>query len=145
MRVTIVVEDKTVTVDGMTAYLGDFDWSPFADVHAVQANLERDRAEVEFASIDPDGDGPLPAYKPANEIISRQAFAERFALIMDAYMAAPKGRIAPNIPGAQAAAQSAQPSEDVDALKARIADLERMVSAHNEAFQQLDKIAGDGQ
>ncbi len=149
MRVSIIVDDRRVIVDGMATYLMDFDWQPFSDVHAVQADIAKDRAEIEFKTIDPDGDGPLPAYKPPNEIVRATAFAERFGSILEAFAVAPKGAVSQP---SQHPANAPAPSADISALEARLAELEarnaelqRMVGAHNEAFQQLDKIAGDGQ
>lgn len=151
MRVSIIVDEKRVTVGGRVAYLHEFDWSPFAEVHAVQANLGKDRAEIEYKTIDPDGDGPLPATRKPNELISGQEFADRFGAIMEAFTAAPHGTVRqreqpshnrkPDAPSAEVSALEAR----LAALEASNAELQRMVRAHNEAFQQLDKIAGDGQ
>lgn len=89
MRITIVPPDKAVKVEGVRKKLVDFDWTPFADVHAVQADIANNRAEVEFRAIDPDGPGPLPSVKPPNELIDAVAFQERFGAIIAAFDAAP--------------------------------------------------------
>ena len=89
MKITIVPPDKAVKVESVRKKLVDFDWSPFDEIHAVQANIERNRAEIEYRLIDPDGDGPLPATKKPNELIDAVAFQERFGAIIAAFDAAP--------------------------------------------------------
>lgn len=89
MKITIVPPDKVVKVEGVRKKLPDFDWSPFDEIHAVQANIERNRAEIEYRLIDPDGDGPLPATKKPNELIDAVDFQERFGAIIAAFDAAP--------------------------------------------------------
>lgn len=89
MKITIVPPDKAVKVDGVRKKLPDFDWTPFDEIHAVQANIERNRAEIEYRLIDPDGDGPLPASKKPNELIGTVEFQERFGAIIAAFEAAP--------------------------------------------------------
>lgn len=130
MKATILVPDKRVTVDGRAKVLSDFDWSPFSAVHAVQADLDRDRAEIEFATIDPDGDGPLPAVKPPNELVDRVAFIGKFGPVLDAYVNAPDAPDAPDpTPGPPRSAGSD--------LEARVAALERRVAMYQEAFERL--------
>lgn len=89
MKITIVPPDKVVKVEGVRKKLPDFDWTPFDEIHAVQANIERNRAEIEYRLIDPDGDGPLPATKKPNELIDAVDFEERFGAIIAAFDAAP--------------------------------------------------------
>lgn len=85
MKITIVVADKYVCIDDVPKTLDSFDWSAFTTVRAVQAMLAKDRAEIEYESIDPDGDGPLPAVKPPNEMIDAATFTERFGSIVSAW------------------------------------------------------------
>lgn len=94
MKITIL--GKSVTVNGISKTLSDFDWSPYADVHAVQANLDRDRAEIEYREIDPDGDGPLPAVKPPNDLVDAGTFVDRFGPVLRAWEAAPEQWIKPS-------------------------------------------------
>lgn len=135
MRVSIIVPDRRVIVDGVARVL-DVDWTPFAGVHAVQAWLDRDRAEVEYSSIDPDGDGPLPSVKPPNEMIDAAAFYLRFVALLDAHAAfiddpAPIG-------DEPQEAATAQPSRD--SLMARIAALELIVAGHARSFELINKM-----
>lgn len=89
MKITIVPPDKVVKVEGVRKKLLDFDWTPFEAIHAVQADVGNNRAEVEFRAIDPDGPGPLPSTKPPNEIIDAVDFQDRFGAIIAAFDAAP--------------------------------------------------------
>jgi hypothetical protein len=85
MKITIFPGSKKVKVGTTIKRLHDFDWSPFAAVHAVQADVENDRAEIEFVPIDPDGPGPKPSVKPQNELVDITAFRERFGAILEAF------------------------------------------------------------
>lgn len=145
MRVTIIVPDKRVRVEDVWVKLSDFDWTPFADVHAVQAWLDKDRAEVEFKEVDPDGDGPLPSYKPPNELIDRAAFMVRFAPIMAAYDAADKTPPRTVTEGPAPSALTLPPAvvETMQALADEIAALKAKVSTLDEQNTELlKKLAG---
>ena len=135
MRVSIIVPDRRVIVDGVARVL-DVDWTPFAGVHAVQACLYRNRAEVEYASIDPDGDGPLPSFKPANEMIDEAEFLVRFGSLLEAHAAFVADVPAP--PEDTQEAAPAQPSRE--SLIERIATLELIVAGHARAFELINKM-----
>lgn len=143
MKITIIV-DGLVAVDGKAKVLHGFDWSPWADVHAVQADLARDRAEVEYRTIDPDGDGPLPAVKPPNEIIDKAAFIERFGALLQAYLDAPEETAPQTAPAERAAVQASavDPSlmARLDALEAMLAHLEAIAVRHQEGFERIYKV-----
>lgn len=121
MRVTIFPGSKRVKVNGLMKRLTDFDWAPFSDVHAVQAWLDRDRAEIEFKEVDPDGDGPLPSTKPANELISGGVFRERFGSILEAFQ---KAEVPQKTPVSQPAASAPGPSPLAE-ISDRLARLEQ--------------------
>jgi hypothetical protein len=135
MKITIL--GKSVTVNGISKTLSDFDWSPYADVHAVQANLDRDRAEIEYREIDPDGDGPLPAVKPPNALVDAGTFVDRFGDVLRAWEAAPlfEGKKAhsrtQNGPGIK------KPSE----VEQRLAALEEKF---NILIEEISKTRGPG-
>lgn len=135
MKITIL--GKSVTVNGISKTLDSFDWSPFADVHAVQANLDRDRAEIEYCEIDPDGDGPLPAVKPPNDLVDAGTFVDRFGPVLRAWEAAPlfEGKKASartqNGPGVK------QPSE----VEQRLSALEEKF---NILIEEISKTRGPG-
>lgn len=144
MRVSIIVPDRRVIVDGVARVL-DVDWAPFAGVHAVQAWLDRDRAEVEYASVDPDGDGPLPSFKPPNELIDAAAFYLRFGSLLDAHAAvidepAPlyTSQEPSNTHTVTVGDAVAQPSRE--SLMARIAALEAIVAGHARSFELINKM-----
>lgn len=149
MRVSIIVPNKRVSVDGTGVKLKDFDWAPYADIRAVQGWLDRDRAEVEFKEIDPDGDGPLPSYKPPNKLISKAEFDALFGPILTAYAAADKTprkpQPQPSDNTAPAKPQPVPPQVDVliqtmagelDALKAKVQALDEQNT------ELLRKLAG---
>jgi len=145
MLVSILVEDKTVTVDGLAACLSEFDWSPYRGVHAVQANLDRNRAEIEYTSVDPDGDGPLPAVKPPNELVDAETFAQRFGPVMEAYAAASKSPISPNVPAGAAANKAlATLLSRIEALEAENGALKAKVDLHTQSFALINKSLEDG-
>ncbi len=129
--ITIIVPDRIVGIDGAFKTLGDVDWTPFARIHAVQAWPDRDRAEVEFAAIDPDGDGPLPSVKPANALISAAEFEARFGGLLRAYAAAPvQPRQDPgeSFDHSQAVNPYAEMNARMEALEASMAELERVTA-----------------
>lgn len=130
MRVSIIVPDRRVVIDGSGKRL-DLDWSPFEAVHAVQGWIDRDRAEVEFASIDPDGDGPLPAVKPPNELIDAATFTERFGSLVQAWFShveeEPEPAPGPASGGGEAADPLADIRAELAALRSRNEILERQV------------------
>lgn len=132
MKITIVPPDKVVKVEGVRKKLPDFDWSPFDEIHAVQANIERNRAEIEYRLIDPDGDGPLPATKKPNELIDAVDFQERFGAIIAAFDAAPA-------PVRRAATDGpAMPPQPVQSdLAARLAALEAKFDI---LFEEVSKV-----
>ena len=132
MKITIVPPDKVVKVEGVRKKLLDFDWTPFEAIHAVQADVGNNRAEVEFRAIDPDGPGPLPSTKPPNEIIDAVAFQERFGAIIAAFDAAPA-------PVRRAATDGpAMPPQPVQSdLAARLAALEAKFDI---LFEEVSKV-----
>lgn len=132
MRITIVPPDKAVKVEGVRKKLLDFDWTPFDEIHAVQANIERNRAEIEYRLIDPDGDGPLPASKKPNELIDAVDFQERFGAIIAAFDAAPEP--VRRVPTEGPAMPSAPVQND---LAARLAALENSHAILTEKFDIL--------
>lgn len=137
MRVSIIVPDRRVVIDGSGKRL-DLDWSPFEAVHAVQAWLDRDRAEVEFREIDPDGDGPLPAVKPPNELIDAATFTERFGSLVQAWFSHVEEEPAPVPASSGGGGEAVDPIADIRAelaaLKSRNEILERQVAVFiNEA------------
>ncbi len=134
MKITIVPPDKVVKVEGVRKKLLDFDWSPFDEIHAVQADIGNNRAEVEFRAIDPDGPGPLPSVKPPNEIIDAVDFQDRFGAIIAAFDAAP----AP-VRRAQTD-RPAVPSAPVhDPLGARVAALETKLEI---LIEEISRVKG---
>ena len=132
MKITIVPPDKAVKVESVRKKLVDFDWSPFDEIHAVQADIANNRAEVEFRAIDPDGPGPLPSVKPPNELIDAVAFQERFGAIIAAFDAAPA-------PVRRAATDGpAMPPQPVQSdLAARLAALEAKFDI---LFEEVSKV-----
>ena len=132
MRITIVPPDQVVKVEGVRTKLPDFDWTPFDEIHAVQADIGNNRATVEFREIDPDGPGPLPSVKPPNELIDAVAFQERFGAIIAAFDAAPA-------PVRRAATDGpAMPPQPVQSdLAARLAALEAKFDI---LFEEVSKV-----
>ena len=145
MRITIVPPDKAVKVEGVRKKLVDFDWTPFADVHAVQADIANNRAEVEFRAIDPDGPGPLPSVKPPNELIDAVAFQERFGAIIAAFDAAP-APVRPN-PSTAVLREDQLPRQDHGTnLEHRLAAIEaafdRLKTKFDIFYEEVSRVKG---
>jgi hypothetical protein len=92
MKITIIVPDKTVLVDGRPAILASLDWTPFAgnpstpwdDIHAVQFDTNEGAGHVEYALVQTSP--PVrPNIKPGNWLISQADFDARFAWVLPAY------------------------------------------------------------
>ncbi len=143
MKITIVPPDKVVKVEGVRKKLPDFDWTPFDEIHAVQANIERNRAEIEYRLIDPDGDGPLPATKKPNELIDAVDFQERFGAIIAAFDAAPAPVRRVPLSDPRPASMTHEFTADTG-LGARLAALEdshaRLTEKFDILFEEVSKV-----
>lgn len=171
MQITIVVEDKTVIYEGVAVALPDVDWSVFDgdpatkwdDVSAVQFNTETGKGHVEYRTIITSS--PMrPNIRPGDMPIDAAYFDATFAWILQPYAIAREAQEKREREAAEAAKQAsvkasaaaletyratkggvaveAAPLEDVDELKAKLAELERQVSAQQESFRRLDQITG---
>lgn len=142
MRATIVVPDGLVIVDGRKARL-DLSGFGLDIVHAVQAWTDKDRAEVEFKAIDPDGDGPLPSVKPPNKIIDAQTFDEWFGPVIEAFHAMPEPPPRPQSELVDIVAPVAVTDleERNQILSARIERLEQIIEAIGKESKEV--AAGD--
>lgn len=144
MQVSIQVADRVIGIDGLFLKV-DADWSPFDHVHAVQAWPDRDRAEIEFREIDPDGDGPLPSVKPPNQLIDGHEFVETFGALMQAYHAQKSFLRVAGVSEVASAELTAPVATAIDSetaalilgLKARIEEAERVIEIHKSNFQSL--------
>ena len=87
MNILILPRHKVVTVDGAMKRLDDFGWLPFLHIRSVEANTDKDRAEIDYCEVDPDESGPLPMVKPPNELTGTAQFFEQFGGILEAYAA----------------------------------------------------------
>lgn len=90
MRVSILPAGNFVSIDGRAVTLDLTAFACLAGIHAIHADTDRDRAEIEFSAIDPDGPGPLPSVKPPNEIVTAIEFYARFGSVVDAAVAMPE-------------------------------------------------------
>ena len=138
MKITIVPPDKVVKVEGVRKKLLDFDWTPFEAIHAVQADVGNNRAEVEFRAIDPDGPGPLPSTKPPNEIIDAVDFQDRFGAIIAAFDAAPAPVRGLPLSESQPASMTHEYTADPN-LAARLAALE---SKFEILIEEVSRVKG---
>ena len=171
MQMTIVVEDKTVICDGVAVPLPDVDWSVFDgdpstkwdDVAAVQYNTDSKQGHVEYRTI-VTGNAMRPNIRPGDMPIDEAYFNAAFGWILEPYTQARDEQVRREREAAEAAKRAsvkasadaletyratkggvpveATPLEDVDALKAKLAELERQVSAQQESFRRLDQITG---
>lgn len=171
MQITIVVEDKTVICDGVAVPLPDVDWSVFDgdpstkwdDVAAVQYNTDSKQGHVEYRTI-VTGNAMRPNIRPGDMPIDEAYFSAAFGWILEPYAIARDEQVRREREAAEAAKRAsvkasadaletyratksgvpveAAPLEDVDALKAKLAELERQVSAQQESFRRLDQITG---
>lgn len=171
MQITIVVEDKTVICDGVAVPLPDVDWSAFDgdpstkwdDVAAVQYNTDSRQGHVEYRTI-VTGNAMRPNIRPGDMPIDAAYFEATFAWILQPYAIAREAQEKREREVAEKAKQAAveasqaavsayraskggvpveaAPLEDVDELKAKLAELERQVSAQQESFRRLDQITG---
>ena len=171
MQITIVVEDKIVICDGVAVPLPDVDWSVFDgdpstkwdDVAAVQFDTGSGQGHVEYRTIVTDN--PVrPNIRPGDMPIDRAAFDGAYGWILEPYTAARDAQVRREREAAEAAKRAsiaasdqalktyregkggvpldAAAVEDVDALKSKLAELERQVSAQQESFRRLDQITG---
>ena len=171
MQITIVVEDKTVICDGVAVPLPDVDWSVFDgdpstkwdDIAAVQYNTDSKQGHVEYRTI-VTGNAMRPNIRPGDMPIDEAHFTAAFGWILEPYGIARDEQVRREREAAEAAKRAsvkasadaletyratkggvpveAAPLEDVDALKAKLAELERQVSAQQESFRRLDQITG---
>ncbi len=171
MQITIVVEDKTVICDGVAVPLPDVDWSVFDgdpstkwdDVAAVQYNTDSKQGHVEYRTI-VTSNAMRPNIRPGDMPIDEAYFNAAFGWILEPYTQARDEQVRREREAAEAAKRAsvkasadaletyraskggvvveAAPLEDVDALKAKLAELERQVSAQQESFRRLDQITG---
>ncbi len=173
MQITIVVEDKTVICDGVAVPLPDVDWSVFDgdpstkwdDIAAVQYNTDSKQGHVEYRTI-VTGNAMRPNIRPGDMPIDEAYFNAAFGWILEPYTQARDEQVRREREAAEAAKRAsvkasadaletyratkggvpveAAPLEDVDELKAKLAELERQVSAQQESFRRLDQITGTG-
>ena len=171
MQITIVVEDKTVICDGVAVPLPDVDWSVFDgdpstkwdDIAAVQYNTKSKQGHVEYRIIVTSA-AMRPNIRPGDMPIDEAQFNAAFGWILEPYTAARDDQVRRERDAAEAAKRAsvkasadaletyraakggvpveAAPLEDVDELKAKLAELERQVSAQQESFRRLDQITG---
>ena len=171
MQITIVVEDKTVICDGVAVPLPDVDWSVFDgdpstkwdDIAAVQYNTDSKQGHVEYRTI-VTSNAMRPNIRPGDMPIDEAHFNGAFGWILEPYTQARDAQVRREREAAEAAKQAsvkasaaaletyratkggvaveAAPLEDVDELKAKLAELERQVSAQQESFRRLDQITG---
>ena len=171
MQITIVVEDKTVICDGVAVPLPDVDWSVFDgdpstkwdDVAAVQFDTGAGQGHVEYRTIIT-ANAMRPNIRPGDMPIDRATFEATYGWILEPYTVARDAQVRREREAAEAAKRAsvkasadaletyratkggvpveAAPLEDVDALKAKLAELERQVSAQQESFRRLDQITG---
>ena len=171
MQITIVVEDKTVICDGVAVPLPDVDWSAFDgdpstkwdDVAAVQYNTTSKQGHVEYRTI-VTSNAMRPNIRPGDMPIDRATFESAYGWILEPYTVARDAQVRREREAAEAAKRAsiaaseqalrtyregkggavveAAAVEDVDALKAKLAELERQVSAQQESFRRLDQITG---
>ena len=171
MQITIVVEDKTVICDGVAVPLPDVDWSVFDgdpstkwdDVAAVQYNTDSKQGHVEYRTI-VTSNAVRPNIRPGDMPIDEAYFNAAFGWILEPYTQARDEQVRREREAAEAARREsiaaseraletyraskggavveAAAVEDVDALKAKLAELERQVSAQQESFRRLDQITG---
>jgi hypothetical protein len=171
MQITIVVEDKTVICDGVAVPLPDVDWSVFDgdpstkwdDVAAVQYNTDSRQGHVEYRTI-VTSNAMRPNIRPGDMPIDEAHFNAAFGWILEPYTQARDEQVRREREAAEAAKRASvkasadaletyratkggvpvevAPLEDVDELKAKLAELERQVSAQQESFRRLDQITG---
>lgn len=181
MKISIVVDDQIVIVDGVSVKVSSIDWAFFDgdpstkwdDIAAVQFDTDAGQGHVEYRTI-VTGHPLRPNIRPGDWLITATDFDEKFSFVLGPYKAALEAHRAEEEEAARKAKEAsaartkesieayraaklvkalnaegvevpAAAADDVEALKTKLEAIERTVSAHNQAFQQLDKIAGDGQ
>lgn len=164
MQITIIVDDKTVYVDGVSVALPNLDWSKFRDlgaahddIHAVQFNLDKGQGQIEYCEV-MTGEAARPNIKPPNWPIDAATFEKKFGWVLPLYEA----QIAANVAQADAGIKAAQDAHaaapqagpgaahdtamqaammaELMALKEANATLQRQVESHTATFQALGEI-----
>lgn len=89
MKVTIVAEDNLVLIDGRAVKVMGMVLLPeLPEIHAVQYDTDTGRGELEYKTVDIDGDGPIPSYKPQNDRIDAAQFQAWYSVILEQAKAA---------------------------------------------------------
>jgi hypothetical protein len=91
-QITIIVDDKTVYVDGKGLSIPDLDWglfngdpaSPWDDIHAVQYDTARKQGYVEYKTV-PTAQLGRPDIKPPDWAIDDADFEANFAWVLPVY------------------------------------------------------------
>lgn len=168
-QITIIVEDKTVVVDGVAALLPDLDvskftgdpTSPWDDIHAVQFNTKTGQGWVEYCVV-ATGQISRPDMKPPDWGIGKKDFDAMFGWVMPLYEAqitalkaeqeaAEKARMEAAKRAAEAPAQVAREGMDVGIDQAMLAEFTAMkakVAAQDELLKNMlaeaAKVASEG-
>ena len=145
--------------------------TPWDDVAAVQYNTKTGQGHIEYRTIVTDGH-TRPNIRPGDKPLDAAEFERVYGWIIPAYVEAREKAKAAEKAAMEAALKAtsqasdkdlaeyraakrakvlrdgveveAAAADDVEALKAKIAELEGKVSSHHAAFEALDKITGDG-
>jgi len=143
--------------------------TPWDDVAAVQYNTKSGQGHIEYRTIVTDGH-TRPNIRPGDKPIDAAEWMRSYEWVIPAYVEAREKAKAAEKAAMEAALKAtsqasdkalaeyraikrakvlrdgveveAAPLEDVDALKAKLAELERQVSAQQESFRRLDQITG---
>lgn len=132
MRASIVTPDNRVTLDGRRVKIDLAKYGALAGIHAITADTERDRCEIEYAEVDPDGPGPLPSFKPPNELIDAATFFARFGKVIEDAGNAPdevKPTRPVTVPGAPPVDLMPEVARAIAALDERLRSVERFRDA----------------
>ena len=142
MRMTMIADDNLVIVDGMGRKVPNLSELIDPSVHAMQ--WYETWGEVEFRSIDPDGDGPELPYKPPNEKIRAEEFQQRFVKAFEAFASlsdeANLQRVdepSPGLPSVQTPGRVDQTTTPAPDLTQPIADMEKVLRGLIAAMSEL--------
>ena len=119
MKITILVDDKAVYVDGRAMRITDLDWSKFFgdpsskedDIHAVQFNTERGQGHVEYKNY-PTKQLGRPDVPTPDWCIDTAIFEREFAWVLPHYEAALSQAVA-----AEAAERAAEDEANAERIE----------------------------